>query len=120
LGGALASLVALTHDLPGVAFEAPGDFQYAERIGLVPDLPDDTKKGGKDDGNGNPGDGDGDSDDGYPNYDLFLETLPIYHVGNTKDPIYMGACQGAGSSCWYVGYGKYIRSIFIYYAWIYL
>ncbi|KAI8616450.1 Alpha/Beta hydrolase protein [Chytriomyces sp. MP71] len=39
LGGALASLVGLTHDLPVFAYEAPGDFLYAFRIGLIPDLP---------------------------------------------------------------------------------
>ncbi|KAJ3382747.1 putative lipase atg15 [Entophlyctis sp. JEL0112] len=39
LGGALASLVGLTHDLPVFAYEAPGDFLYASRIGLIPDLP---------------------------------------------------------------------------------
>ncbi|KAJ3302856.1 putative lipase atg15 [Blyttiomyces sp. JEL0837] len=88
LGGALASLVALTHDLPALAYEAPGDFMFAKRIGLVPELP--------------PAEG---NDTGVPpDYTPFLETLEIYHVGNTKDPIYVGACQGASSSCWYVGY----------------
>ncbi|KAJ3279382.1 putative lipase atg15, partial [Rhizoclosmatium sp. JEL0117] len=38
LGGALASLVGLTHDLPVFAYEAPGDFMYANRIGLIPEL----------------------------------------------------------------------------------
>ncbi|KAJ3216225.1 putative lipase atg15 [Dinochytrium kinnereticum] len=88
LGGALASLLALTHDLPGVSYEAPGDFQYASRIGLIPDLPP-----------GNDGD-----PNNPPNYDGFLNTLQIYHVGNNRDPIYLGECQGASSSCWYVGY----------------
>jgi putative lipase involved disintegration of autophagic bodies len=29
---------------------------------------------------------------------------PIYHIGNTADPIYMGACSGWSSSCGLAGY----------------
>ncbi|RKO95008.1 alpha/beta-hydrolase, partial [Caulochytrium protostelioides] len=34
LGGALASLTALTHDVPAFTFEAPGDLLYAQRLAL--------------------------------------------------------------------------------------
>jgi putative lipase involved disintegration of autophagic bodies len=63
LGGALASLVGLTHDLPAITFESPGEFQYANRIGLIPELPPSA-----------PG-------SSVPDYKGFLETLPIYHIG---------------------------------------
>lgn len=29
---------------------------------------------------------------------------PVYHIGNTADPIYMGACNGWSSSCGIAGY----------------
>ncbi|KAJ3005972.1 putative lipase atg15 [Thoreauomyces humboldtii] len=70
LGGALASLVALTHpETPCFAFEAPGELQFAHRLGL--DIPADA---------------------------------PIFHFGNTGDPVFMGACHGPLSSCWFGGY----------------
>ncbi|KAJ3411444.1 putative lipase atg15 [Chytridiales sp. JEL 0842] len=107
LGGALAGLVALTHDLPGVAFEAPGEFMYAGRIGLLPDLPPSDSSLSKTI-LGGIGEGGGERGDAGP-YDAFLDTLKMYHVGNTKDPIYLGVCQGPGSSCWYVGYALETR-----------
>ncbi|TPX62793.1 hypothetical protein SpCBS45565_g06930 [Spizellomyces sp. 'palustris'] len=82
LGGALASLIALTNDLPAFAYEAPGDLTYALRLGLLPSLPPDQK----------------------PDYTDFLKTLPIYHFGNTGDPIYLGQCNGPTSSCWWFDY----------------
>ncbi|KAJ3045250.1 putative lipase atg15 [Rhizophlyctis rosea] len=91
LGGALASLIALTNDLPAFAFEAPGDLQYAERIGLLPDLPP------------------GNEPEGRPDWTDFLRTLPIYHFGNTLDPIYFGQCTGPSSSCYWFDYALETR-----------
>ncbi|KAJ3236445.1 putative lipase atg15 [Chytriomyces hyalinus] len=156
LGGALASLVGLTHDLPVFAFEAPGDFMFATRIGLIPDLPpapptaahsngktkqkkfaqvDNQLKLQSDDTSFGPGtenDADGSdlisaaspstdipahAQDGrnatiyspvhgnvISDYSSYLETLEIYHIGNWKDPIYMGECLSSGSLCWIAGY----------------
>ena len=77
LGGALASLVALTNGLPAFAFEAPGDMLYASRLGLLPDIPD---------------------------LDQLLASLPIYHFGNDQDPIFLGECRGVTSSCYWFDY----------------
>ena len=71
LGGALASLVGLTNLVPVMTFEAPGDLLYAQRIGLVPQFPNNSTE-----------------------YYEFMEKMPIYHFGNNGDPIYMGECQG--------------------------
>ncbi|KAJ3072158.1 putative lipase atg15 [Podochytrium sp. JEL0797] len=151
LGGALASLVGLTHDLPVFAYEAPGDFMYALRIGLIPELPPNAppetgtraavakanKKRGKaksgatrqlplvvveenapaDDAiempsnhNASPSnpiaatDEPGGTPRVIPDYGSFLSTLEIYHIGNWKDPIYMGECTSNNRWCWLVGY----------------
>ncbi|KAI8903493.1 Alpha/Beta hydrolase protein [Gorgonomyces haynaldii] len=77
LGGALATLVALTNNVPAFAFQAPGDMLYASRLGLLPDVPD---------------------------LDAYLDDLSIYHFGNDKDPIYMGQCRGVTSSCYWFDY----------------
>ncbi|SCU92101.1 LADA_0F14334g1_1 [Lachancea dasiensis] len=74
LGGALASLMGRTYGLPVVAFEAPGELLASRRLHLP--MPP-----------------------GYPNY---LEG--IWHFGNTADPIFMGTCNGASSSCSIGGY----------------
>lgn len=74
LGGALASLLGRTFGLPSVAFEAPGELLAARRLHL-PFPP------------------------GLPNY---LEG--IWHIGHTADPIFMGTCNGASSSCSIAGY----------------
>jgi putative lipase involved disintegration of autophagic bodies len=79
LGGALASLVALTNDLPAFAYQSPGDLQYASRLGLLPQ---------------------GSAED----LDKFLSELPIYHFGNTGDPIFLGQCTGVTSSCYWLDY----------------
>ncbi|KAI9205385.1 Alpha/Beta hydrolase protein, partial [Polychytrium aggregatum] len=81
LGGSLASLLALTNDVPAVAFEAPGDMLYAGRIGLLPALP--PRSGTT-----------------RPDYTQFFKTLPIYHIGNTQDPIFYGECTAWTSVCW--------------------
>ncbi|EMG50333.1 hypothetical protein G210_4625 [Candida maltosa Xu316] len=74
LGGALASLLGRTFGLPAVAFEAPGEMLATRRLHL-PAPP------------------------GIPKY---MEN--IWHFGNTADPIYMGVCNGASSTCNLAGY----------------
>ncbi|EER34043.1 hypothetical protein CTRG_02861 [Candida tropicalis MYA-3404] len=74
LGGALASLLGRTFGLPAVAFEAPGEMLATNRLHLP-------------------------SPPGIPKY---MEN--IWHFGNTADPIYMGVCNGASSSCNLAGY----------------
>ncbi|TPX55878.1 hypothetical protein PhCBS80983_g04942 [Powellomyces hirtus] len=76
LGGALASLVAVTNKVPCFAFEAPGELSFARRLGLI--NPDHSAPLPKD--------------------------LPIYHFGNLGDPVFMGQCHGPFSSCWFGGY----------------
>lgn len=74
LGGALASLLGRTYGLPVVAFEAPGEMLATKRLHL-PQPP------------------------GIPPH---MEH--IWHFGNTADPIFMGVCNGASSSCSLAGY----------------
>lgn len=74
LGGALASLLGRTYGLPVVAFEAPGEMLASKRLHL-PQAP------------------------GIPKH-----TEHIWHIGNTADPIFMGVCNGASSSCSVAGY----------------
>lgn len=74
LGGAVASLLGRTYGLPVVAFEAPGEMLATKRLHL-PQAP------------------------GIPKH---LEH--IWHFGNTADPIFMGVCNGASSSCSVAGY----------------
>ncbi|KAJ8655149.1 hypothetical protein O0I10_009184 [Lichtheimia ornata] len=35
--------------------------------------------------------------------------LPLWHFGHTADPIFVGACKGPSSSCWYGGYAMETR-----------
>ena len=74
LGGALASLVGRTFGLPVVTFESPGDQLASERLHLP--IPP-----------------------GLPDYQE-----AIWHFGHTADPIFMGTCNGASSSCSIAGY----------------
>lgn len=74
LGGALASLVGRTFGIPAVAFESPGEQLASKRLHL-PTSP------------------------GLPEY---LEG--IWHFGHTADPIFMGTCNGASSTCSIAGY----------------
>lgn len=74
LGGSLAALLGRTYGLPTVAFEAPGELLAAKRLHL-PFPP------------------------GLPSY---LEG--VWHIGHTADPIFMGTCNGASSSCSIAGY----------------
>ncbi|KAJ3169995.1 putative lipase atg15 [Geranomyces variabilis] len=75
LGGALASIVAITNNVPCFAFEAPGELSFARRLGLVPPAPHPPPP-----------------------------DVPIFHFGNLGDPVFMGACHGPFSSCWFGGY----------------
>lgn len=79
LGGSLASLLGRTYGLPVVSFEAPGDMLATKRLHL-PQPP------------------------GVPRWDEH-----IWHFGHTADPIFMGLCNGAGSSCWVAGYAMETR-----------
>ena len=58
-------MVALTNNIPAFTFEAPGEFMFAERIGLLPDLPPTP------------------SLKNHSDYKEFMEQLPIYHYGNS-------------------------------------
>lgn len=76
LGGVLAALVGRAFQIPAVSFESPGERLPAERLGLpVP-----------------PNNG---------NNDYFE---PIWHIGHNADPIYLGVCNGPGSTCALGGY----------------
>ncbi|KAF8940889.1 Alpha/Beta hydrolase protein [Dissophora ornata] len=74
LGGGLSSLLGLTFGVPTVTFETPGDRLAAQRLHLP----------------------------GPPavNWDEF----PLFHVGHTADPIFMGVCNGVFSSCYISGF----------------
>lgn len=74
LGGALSSLLGRTYGLPVVTFEAPGEMLATKRLHLP--MP--------------PG--------------LPAEMEHIWHFGNNADPIFMGVCNGASSSCGIAGY----------------
>lgn len=74
LGGSLASLLGRTYGLPAVAFEAPGELLATKRLHL-PQPP------------------------GLPKH---MEN--IWNIGNTADPIFMGVCNGASSTCNAAGY----------------
>ncbi|KAG0225476.1 putative lipase atg15 [Actinomortierella wolfii] len=81
LGGSVASILGITYKHPVVAFQAPGDRLYAERIHLVKQglsLPQLTK-------------------------------YPVWHIGPTADPIYMGTCNGPTSTCYTAGYAMESR-----------
>ncbi|CDO93112.1 unnamed protein product [Kluyveromyces dobzhanskii CBS 2104] len=74
LGGALASLLGRTFGAPAVAFEAPGELLATRRLHLP--IPP-----------------------GLPAYQE-----GVWHIGHTADPIFMGTCNGASSSCSIAGY----------------
>lgn len=74
LGGALASLLGRTFGAPAVAFEAPGELLATKRLHLP--MPP-----------------------GLPAYQE-----GVWHIGHTADPIFMGTCNGASSSCSIAGY----------------
>jgi len=82
LGGALASLSGLSLYAPVFTFEAPGEEQFARRIGLKLSKNDSKNPYGREE---------------YKN-------IPIYHFGNNGDPIYTGKCKGITSTCYYSGF----------------
>ncbi|KAI8321754.1 alpha/beta-hydrolase [Martensiomyces pterosporus] len=74
LGGSIVGLLGLTFGVPAVGIEAPGDKLAAKRLHL-PSPPA-----------------------------MIMDRLPLFHVGNTADPVFMGVCSGRTSSCYYAGY----------------
>ncbi|CDK28994.1 unnamed protein product [Kuraishia capsulata CBS 1993] len=74
LGGALSSLVGRTYGLPTVTFQAPGELLATRRLHLP--MP--------------------------PGIPTRMEH--IWHFGHTADPIFMGVCNGASSTCAVAGY----------------
>lgn len=74
LGGSLAALLGRTYGLPVVAFEAPGELLPARRLHLP--MP--------------------------PGIPVWREH--IWHFGHNADPIFVGQCNGATSSCSMGGY----------------
>ncbi|KAJ1937212.1 putative lipase atg15, partial [Linderina macrospora] len=74
LGGSVAAMLGLTFGLPAVGFEAVGDMMPSKRLHL-PQPPS-----------------------------MVMERIPLFHVGNTADPVFMGVCTGRTSSCYYAGY----------------
>lgn len=74
LGGALSSLIGRSFGVPAVSFEAPGELLATRRLHLP--MP--------------------------PGLPAYMEG--IWHFGHTADPIFMGVCNGASSSCSVAGY----------------
>ncbi|KAJ1924918.1 putative lipase atg15 [Tieghemiomyces parasiticus] len=74
LGGSLAALMGITYGHPVVTFEAPPERLAAQRLHLP--------VGGA----------------------IDMDSLPVWHFGHNADPIFMGTCNGATSSCYYGGY----------------
>ncbi|RUS17822.1 Alpha/Beta hydrolase protein [Endogone sp. FLAS-F59071] len=79
LGGSLASLLGLTFGLPTVTYQIPGERRAASRLHLP----------------------------GPPA--LNYSEIPLWHIGHTADPIFMGVCTGPSSSCWYGGFAMETR-----------
>lgn len=74
LGGALSAMLGRTYGLPAVGYEAPGELLPTKRLHLP-------------------------SPPGIP-----WSQEHIWHFGHTADPIFMGVCNGASSSCSIGGY----------------
>lgn len=70
LGGALASLTAMSNSIPAFTYEAPGELLYAQRVGLVKSFEDALEK------------------------ERVLRSMWIYQFGNPRDPVFMGMCNG--------------------------
>lgn len=95
LGGAIASLMGLTVGAPAIAYQAPGERMFASRLGFdlalqraLASLPGDHI---------------------YRRGNLYSYRLPLYHFGNTADPIFNGKCNGPFSTCYYGGYAMETR-----------
>jgi lipase ATG15 len=80
LGGAVSSLLGLTYGLPTVTFEAVPDALAATRLGLP--IPPDAVIGSP----------------------QTRSQTGAYHIGHTADPVFMGVCNGATSTCSMAGY----------------
>ncbi|ETN42984.1 uncharacterized protein HMPREF1541_02142 [Cyphellophora europaea CBS 101466] len=80
LGGAVSSLLGMTFGVPVVTYEAPGDDLAAKRLGL-PRPPT-----------------------GDPNKAYRRHYTGSVHIGHTADPVFMGTCNGATSTCTLGGY----------------
>ncbi|KAG0047447.1 putative lipase atg15 [Gryganskiella cystojenkinii] len=76
LGGSVAAMIGVTHGYPVFTFQSPGDKRYAQRIGLVK-----SNMSIKD-----------------------HEKLAVWQFGHSADPVYMGTCNGAASTCYSAGY----------------
>ncbi|KAG0337568.1 putative lipase atg15 [Podila horticola] len=76
LGGSVASMLGLTKGYPVFTFQSPGDMLYGKRVGVVKEQLSEAD----------------------------LNQLPIWQFGHTADPIYMGTCNGAASTCYTAGY----------------
>ncbi|KAF9920267.1 putative lipase atg15 [Linnemannia zychae] len=76
LGGSVASLLGITKGYPVFTFSSPGDVRYGRRVGLVK-----TDLEGSD-----------------------LKKMSVWQFGHTGDPVYMGTCNGATSTCYSAGY----------------
>jgi len=66
---------------PVMTYEAPGEAQFARRIGLIKTELHEVEK-----------------------YKEIYNNVPIYHFGNNGDPIFLGKCTGITSSCYYSGF----------------
>ena len=80
LGGAISALMSMTVGGTAISFESPGDRMYAKRLGF--DVSSNSQN---------------------------IGLLPIFHIGNTADPIFMGQCRGAFSACNLVKYAMESR-----------
>lgn len=81
LGGSLASMLSRTYGVPSISYEAPGDVLPSRRLHLPLPPPPSSFKSGKSSG---------------PEITT--------HVFHTADPIAMGVCNGALSSCAVAGF----------------
>ncbi|KAK3833675.1 MAG: Alpha/Beta hydrolase protein [Linnemannia gamsii] len=76
LGGSVASLLGITKGYPVFTYSSPGDVRYGQKIGLVKSSLQESD----------------------------LKKIPVWQFGHTGDPIYMGTCNGATSTCYSAGY----------------
>lgn len=80
LGGSVCSLLGLTYGVPVVTFESVPEALPASRLGLpVPPGAD-------------------------PDVPQARDHTATYHFGHTADPVYIGTCNGATSTCSFGGY----------------
>ncbi|KAM0754681.1 alpha/beta-hydrolase [Meredithblackwellia eburnea MCA 4105] len=75
LGGSIAALLSLTFGVPSVSFEAPGELLPARRLHLP-----------------------------LPPNKSYSDSIITTHVYHNADPIAMGVCNGAASTCSIAGF----------------